>query len=429
MNEIPATVSPSTDGDAAERDYQQARACLAANDLNSTAHWLERAAEREHAAALTELAILHLHGFGREANPKQAVELLLRAERVGGTPETPYLLALIALGGIALPRDPAHIDAWVTDSARRGHPAALRAAGMHFGQRQGIAFQQAAVSCFQRAMDARDPISAALLADRLHTGIGAARDPDTALDLATELRAMGIPVELQESGPTIANDQLTHPDTNAEPPWDSLRLLDPPGDFGIERVCPAPEILVAESLLTDEECRFLIYSGVRFLERSLVVDPDTGKPLELEIRTSHDMAFVPSSEDLTLRVLQQRMASLAGLDLSQCEQLALLRYGIGDQYRPHRDYFAPSVTRIESGGGQRQATVCAYLNEVADGGGTVFLDVDVSVQPKRGRAVMFRNLHPDGSPDPHSVHAGLPVLAGEKWLASCWIRAHAARTF
>jgi hypothetical protein len=268
-----------------------------------------------------------------------------------------------------------------------------------------------------------------LLADRLHAGIGTASDPAGAVDLATELRAMGIPVELPESASMLGGDDLLADDDTAEPPWDSLHLLDPLREFGIERVCGAPEILVADRLLTDEECRFLIYSGARYLQRSLVVDPATGQPLEMELRTSHDSTFVPSSEDIYLRVLQHRMAELAGLDLSKCEQLVLLRYGIGDQYRPHRDYFAPSVSRIDAGGGQRQATVCSYLNGVEAGGGTVFPDVDVTVEPRRGRAVMFRNLRPDGQPDPHSLHAGLPVLAGEKWLASCWIRAHAARTF
>lgn len=302
---------------------------------------------------------------------------------------------------------------------------------MHFGQREGTDFQRAAVTCLQRAMDAGDPVSAALLADRLHAGLGTPCDPANAIDLATELHAMGIPVELPPAKPPAANVGPAQPDASAtgEPPWESLRLLDPPGDFGIERVNAAPEILVAEHLLTDEECRFLIYSGARFLQRSRVVNPVTGEALEAELRTSHDTTFVHASEDLTSRILQQRMAELAGLDLSQCEQLVLLRYGIGDQYRPHRDYFAPSMTRIESGGGQRQSTVCCYLNDVAEGGGTVFPDANVSVQPQRGRAVMFRNLHPDGRPDPHSLDAGLPVLAGEKWLASCWIRENAARQF
>src|SRR5262249_30054254 len=96
-----ATSSPSPDRSAAERDYLRAREHLAANDLDGAAQWLERAAENAHPAALTELAILHLHGFGRAADPARAVELLQHAERVGGTAEASYLLAQIALGGIA----------------------------------------------------------------------------------------------------------------------------------------------------------------------------------------------------------------------------------------------------------------------------------------------------------------------------------------
>jgi hypothetical protein len=70
-----------------------------------------------------------------------------------------------------------------------------------------------------------------------------------------------------------------------------------------------------------------------------------------------------------------------------------------------------------------------YLNDVQEGGETVFPDRDVTVRPKRGRAVMFRNLLADGSPDVHSLHAGMPVLAGEKWLATSWIRTRPLRQF
>src|SRR5689334_25370235 len=102
MSETP---SSSPDRAAGELDYLRARECLAANDLDGAAQWLERAAENQQPAALNELAILHLHGFGRAADPARAVELLQRAERAGGTAETPYLLAQIALGGVVLPCD------------------------------------------------------------------------------------------------------------------------------------------------------------------------------------------------------------------------------------------------------------------------------------------------------------------------------------
>ena len=428
MSDLPTPLPDSAlDHNAAERDYRQARERLAADDLEGAAQWLERAAANGHAAALTELAILHLHGFGREANPAHAVELLLRAERNGGgTPETPYLLAQIALGGVALSRDPQRIDAWLADSARRGHPAALRVAALLFGQSEEANHQQAAVTCLQRATAARDPVSAALLADRLHAGRGVARDAAQALDFANELRAMGIPVELPEPAGDVA------PATTAsacEPPWESLSVLDARPRPSIERHCGAPEITTCDDLLSDEECRYLIYSGSRFLERSKVFHPVTGQPLEDEVRTSQHMSFIPTIDDVGIRVMQLRMSTLAGVELANCEELALLNYGIGDQYRPHRDYFFPSAPELAQPGGQRHSTVCVYLNVVQEGGETVFPDRDVTVRPSRGRAVMFRNLHDDGSADPNSLHAGMPVLAGEKWLASCWIRVRALRQF
>jgi hypothetical protein len=423
MSDTPST---SPDRAAGERDYLQARERLAANDLAGATQWLERAAAREHPAALTELAIVDLHGFGRDANPAQAVELLHRAERAGGTAETPYLLAQITLGGVAMARDEKRIAAWIAQSARGGYPAALRVAAMLFGRSEDPIHQQAAVVCLRRATDTRDPVSAALLADRLHAGRGTPRDAALAQDYANELRKMGIPVELPKPS-TDATGAAA--DANAEPPWDSLSLDDPSSRRELQRLCESPEIATCEDLLTDEECRYLIYSGARFVERSQVFHPVTGAPLEFDVRTSKDMTFAPTHDDVGVRLLQSRMAQMAGITLARCEPLTLLRYGIGDQYHPHRDYFPPSAQELKQPGGQRHSTVCVYLNDVPQGGETVFPDRGVTVRPGRGRAVMFRNLLADGAPDVHSLHAGLPVLAGEKWLAASWMRRHPLRAF
>jgi prolyl 4-hydroxylase len=433
MPESPSPIPTGPfDGDTGEQHYRRARVQLAAQDLTGAAHWLEHAADTGHAAALTELAVLHVHGFGRASNPAHGVELLLRAEQAGGTPETPYLLALLALGDVALPRDPQRIDAWIADSARRGFPAALRVAGLHFGQRPEAEFQQAAVVCLQRATEGRDPVGAALFADRLHAGRGVARDETKALDLANQLRPMGVPVELPASDPDLGGAHLgsaaSIESANIEPPWEKLRLFEASVP-DVQRLCDSPEIAICDGLLSDEECRYLIYSGARFLKSSQVIHPLTGQMLEAQVRTSQDMTFTPTSDDVGIRLLQMRMAALAGFDLAHCEPLTLLRYGVGDQYRPHRDYFLPSAPQLATPGGQRHSTVCTYLNAVPEGGETVFPNKDVSVQPARGRAVMFRNLLPNGTPEANSLHAGLPVLAGEKWLASCWIRVERSRQF
>ncbi len=425
MAETTATAPAATSAEA-EHAYRQARQCLAANDLDGSSSWLEDAAGKGHPAAQTELAILYLHGFGRDADPARAVSLLLRAERAGGTAETLWLLAQITLGGVLLPLEAGRVDRLLADSARRGFPAALRVAGLCFGRDPDPRMQRAASTCMRRAMERRDPVGAALYADRLHAGIGVARDPRAALELAAQLRAMGIPVELPTPAQTAATDRAEAAD--AEPPWDDLHILDA---FAGERTAhsQAPEILTCEGFLSDEECRYVIYSGARFVERSLVVHPLTGKPLEKGDRTSQDMTFVPTHDDVGIRALQQRMAMLTGSMLAQCEPLTLLRYGPGDEYRPHRDYFPPSAPQLRQPGGQRHSTVCVYLNDVASGGQTAFPDCVVTVQPRRGRAVMFRSLHADGSPDPRSLHAGMPVLAGEKWLATSWMRVRPLRAF
>ncbi|MBS0194440.1 MAG: 2OG-Fe(II) oxygenase [Proteobacteria bacterium] len=410
----------------AEHAYRQARERLAADDLDGASQWLERAAAVEHPAALTELAIVNLHGFGREADPSHALQLLQRAEQAGGTPETPWLLAQIVLGGVLLPFDAARVDALLADSARRSFPAALRVAGLCFGRSDKPELQHAATVCLQRATALRDPIAAALYAARLHTGIGTLPDPAAARALAAQLHAIDMPVELPT---TLASSAPAAPSNrNAEPPWDALQTIDTT-TRDIQHLCESPQIATCDGLLSDEECRYIIYSGVRYLSRSQVIHPQTGQRLEYDIRTSRDMSFASGIEDLGIRLLQQRMAALGDSEPAHCEPLVLLHYAPGEQYRPHRDYYLPSAPQMADPGGQRNATVCVYLNEVEAGGETAFPARHLDVRPRRGRAVLFRNVHADGRPDPDSLHAGMPVRAGEKWLSTCWIRARPLRTF
>lgn len=124
-----------------------------------------------------------------------------------------------------------------------------------------------------------------------------------------------------------------------------------------------------------------------------------------------------------MRLIQLRMATAAGLPLAHAESLVVLRYEPGEQYRPHRDYLPPSaIERDQPGAGNRLRTLCAYLNPVGAGGQTDFPLAGVRVQPKTGSAIIFDNLQTDGQPDPATLHAGLPVMRGEKWLATLWLR-------
>jgi len=166
------------------------------------------------------------------------------------------------------------------------------------------------------------------------------------------------------------------------------------------------------------------------LRASQVVDPDSGEGRPLLLRTSRDAQFDVLLEDPALRLVQARMARAAGLPLVHAEPLIVLRYEPGQEYRPHRDYLGPeAIARDRPHAGNRLRSLCVYLNDVEAGGATEFQRVGLRVEPRAGDAVLFDNLLPDGSPDTESLHAGLPVERGVKWLATLWFRERAYRYF
>jgi prolyl 4-hydroxylase len=105
------------------------------------------------------------------------------------------------------------------------------------------------------------------------------------------------------------------------------------------------------------------------------------------------------------------------------EPLQILHYGVGAEYQPHYDYFSPEdpgTAALLQHGGQRVATLITYLNTPDAGGATVFPDIGLEVAPLRGHAVFFSYDRPQ--PASRTLHGGTPVTAGEKWIATRWMR-------
>jgi prolyl 4-hydroxylase len=114
--------------------------------------------------------------------------------------------------------------------------------------------------------------------------------------------------------------------------------------------------------------------------------------------------------------------------LENGEGLQVLHYPPGAEYRPHFDYFPPDQAGSAvhtARGGQRVATLIVYLNDVADGGETVFPDAGIAVACRRGSAVYFRYMNGQRQLDPLSLHGGSPVRQGDKWIATRWMRENA----
>ena len=181
----------------------------------------------------------------------------------------------------------------------------------------------------------------------------------------------------------------------------------------------SPLIETIDDVFSAEECALWIELGTPHLTASLGVDDETGTLRRSELRTSSNMTFDSFLEDFALRWLQWRLVGLTDSTLAHAEHTTLLRYLPGEEYRPHRDYLP--LARCGDAG-QRVNTVFCYLVDVEEGGETDFPQLGVRVAPKRGRAVYFKNLTDEGAPDPRTLHAGLPVVKGEKWLATLWTR-------
>jgi prolyl 4-hydroxylase len=193
---------------------------------------------------------------------------------------------------------------------------------------------------------------------------------------------------------------------------------EPEGEFGKEALSEAPEVSLVTGLFTAAECAYLIEVATSALQPSVVVDPHTGRQVPNPIRTSSGAAFPFANENPAIHALNRRLAAASGSDVRAGEPLQVLRYAPGEQYHQHSDAL-PGVAPNQ----QRVMTFLVYLNEDYDGGETSFPELGVKVRGSTGDGLLFRNASPDGVPDPRSVHAGLPVTRGTKYLASRWIRA------
>jgi prolyl 4-hydroxylase len=198
-------------------------------------------------------------------------------------------------------------------------------------------------------------------------------------------------------------------------------------DAGDRRVCVLqsmhnPRVVVFGGLLSDDECEALIELAKPRLARSLTVATKTGGEEVNADRTSNGMFFQRGENELVKRI-EARIARLVNWPEENGEGLQVLHYLPGTEYKPHYDYFdpiEPGTPTILKRGGQRVGTLIMYLAEPEKGGATSFPDVHLEVAPKRGNAVFFS--YERAHPSTRTLHGGAPVTAGEKWIATKWLR-------
>ena len=193
---------------------------------------------------------------------------------------------------------------------------------------------------------------------------------------------------------------------------------------GVQRVpTPKLELFIVRNFLDPKTCGELIERIDTNRRPSRIAD-DVGIA---NFRTSETCDL--DWRDPIVGGVDRRIADLFGLPLETSEPLQGQRYAPGQEFKPHTDTFEPGGYDFylhTAEGGQRTWTAMIYLNEPEDGGATRFKAIGKTVQPETGKLIAWNNLLPNGRPNPATLHQGMKVRRGTKYVLTKWFRERSA---
>ncbi len=189
---------------------------------------------------------------------------------------------------------------------------------------------------------------------------------------------------------------------------------------GVQRVPnPALDLFIVRNFLAAEDCAALC-TLIDARRRPSEIADDNGQPA---FRTS-ETCDLDASDPFVARV-DLMLSEFLGLDPAASEAIQGQRYAAGQEFKPHTDSFNPGGADYFihcADQGQRTWTAMVYLNQPEDGGATRFKEIGKTIQPATGKLVAWNNLMPDGSPNWATLHQGMKVRRGTKYIITKWYR-------
>nr|XP_043887301.1 prolyl 4-hydroxylase subunit alpha-3 isoform X1 [Solea senegalensis] len=185
-----------------------------------------------------------------------------------------------------------------------------------------------------------------------------------------------------------------------------------------------PYVVLYHDFITDAEAEDVKTLAQPALRRSVVAAGEKQATVAYRISKS---AWLKNTAHPVVGKLDQRISMLTGLNVQHpySEYLQVVNYGIGGHYEPHFDHAtSPSSPVFNLKAGNRVATFMIYLSSVEAGGSTAFIYANFSAPVVEKAAIFWWNLHRNGQGDFDTLHAGCPVLIGDKWVANKWIHEH-----
>ena len=195
--------------------------------------------------------------------------------------------------------------------------------------------------------------------------------------------------------------------------------------FDSRLLCEQPRFAAHAGFLPPALCDYLIEQSQPRLKPAQVFDARAGGLKVDPMRTNTSAAYSVVDTDVIMQLTRARIACAAGVAFDALEPMEVLHYAGGETYRPHVDFFhasLPSYADEMRLRGQRVKTCLVYLNSGYEGGETDFPKLGIKFRGEAGEALVFDSIGADGVGDMNTLHTGLPVTRGEKWLLSQWIR-------
>ena len=193
-----------------------------------------------------------------------------------------------------------------------------------------------------------------------------------------------------------------------------------------------PVILTIDDFLTDDECAHIIEISKEQLQRAKTCsyskeEEEKVNSEDYKGRTNRNCWLGPDKDEIVKNIFH-KSAKLLNTDYKFFESLQVIHYKKNQEYNYHYDGWditnETHYNKYVKDKGNRVFTLLFYLNDVRKGGETGFdsLGKEIKIKPEKGKALLFKSLHEDGTLNLKSKHAGLPVIQGEKWACNLWLR-------
>lgn len=180
------------------------------------------------------------------------------------------------------------------------------------------------------------------------------------------------------------------------------------------------QLYTIDDFMTAEECDHLVAVSEKHYRPSTVTTGDRDK----YFRTSSTCDLYERVDPI-VRVIDERISKTLGINLAYAEVTQIQHYSVGQEFKPHTDYFEPNTPeylKYASFSGNRTWTFMVYLNDCKKGGGTQFPNLKMTFYPNKGQALVWNNLYADGKPNYDTIHWGMPIEEGEKVIITKWFR-------